>query len=268
MKKLIPALALLLISAVVLSTSSFAWFSMNTKVSANGMEVKAAASRNLLISDTSGSGYKSTVGLAKEVATMVPTSTVPATSITAPTFYKVDSVGAIKTDDGAYTPTTTFTAATANTDYLATAVYLKATGSTGVADGKLKATIGVTYDDGAAASPLDPSLRVMLVVSEVGTPNTFKNAVIIAPVTGGSSSYSGINGVTGAGETLTADTDLTAITLTANASFINSGYELTADKEYKVDIYVWFEGQDVTCKSSNAINLVNINLTIDFEATN
>ena len=41
MRKLIPALAMLLISAVMMSTASFAWFSMNTTVSASGMSVTA-----------------------------------------------------------------------------------------------------------------------------------------------------------------------------------------------------------------------------------
>jgi hypothetical protein len=40
-RKLIPALAMLLISAVMMSTASFAWFSMNTSVSATGMSVQA-----------------------------------------------------------------------------------------------------------------------------------------------------------------------------------------------------------------------------------
>ncbi len=51
MKKLIPALVLLLVSAMVLSTSSYAWFSMNKTVSATGMELKATVSNNLLIAD-------------------------------------------------------------------------------------------------------------------------------------------------------------------------------------------------------------------------
>jgi hypothetical protein len=38
-KKIIPALAMLLVSAVMLATSSFAWFAMSTSVSANGMSV-------------------------------------------------------------------------------------------------------------------------------------------------------------------------------------------------------------------------------------
>ena len=42
-RKLIPAFVMLLVSAVLMSTASFAWFAMNTQVTATGMEVKAKA---------------------------------------------------------------------------------------------------------------------------------------------------------------------------------------------------------------------------------
>ncbi len=42
-KKLIPALCMLLVSAVMLGTTTFAWFSMNNKVTATGMTVNAKA---------------------------------------------------------------------------------------------------------------------------------------------------------------------------------------------------------------------------------
>ena len=52
-RKLIPALAMLLISAVMMSTASFAWFSMNTQVSVEGMQIQAMSDQTfLLISDT------------------------------------------------------------------------------------------------------------------------------------------------------------------------------------------------------------------------
>lgn len=43
MKKLIPALCMLLVAATLLGTSTFAWFSMNDRVTANGMTVTAAS---------------------------------------------------------------------------------------------------------------------------------------------------------------------------------------------------------------------------------
>ncbi len=48
-RKLIPALAMLLISAVLMSTASFAWFSMNKTVTAKGMAVTAKADQTFLV---------------------------------------------------------------------------------------------------------------------------------------------------------------------------------------------------------------------------
>lgn len=67
MKKLIPALVLLLVSAIVLSTSSYAWFSMNTQVTASGMEVTAKAPASLLIS-TDGTNFGATADLKSDTA--------------------------------------------------------------------------------------------------------------------------------------------------------------------------------------------------------
>ena len=47
-KKLLPALGMLALSACMLVTSTFAWFSMNTKVSATGMKVTAVTDQVFL----------------------------------------------------------------------------------------------------------------------------------------------------------------------------------------------------------------------------
>ena len=41
MKKLIPALCMLLVAAALMGTSTFAWFSMNSTVTASTMQIKA-----------------------------------------------------------------------------------------------------------------------------------------------------------------------------------------------------------------------------------
>ena len=56
MRKLLPAFAMLLVSAVMMSTASFAWFSMGTTATASGMQVKATASSSLIISHTADLG--------------------------------------------------------------------------------------------------------------------------------------------------------------------------------------------------------------------
>jgi hypothetical protein len=54
MKKLIPALCMLLIAAAMLGTSTYAWFSMNTTVTATGMQVKAKSDSKFLQIKTTG----------------------------------------------------------------------------------------------------------------------------------------------------------------------------------------------------------------------
>ena len=48
-KKLIPALCMLLVSAIMLGGSTFAWFSMNDKVTATGMSVTAKTNTQFLV---------------------------------------------------------------------------------------------------------------------------------------------------------------------------------------------------------------------------
>ena len=48
-KKLIPALCMLLISAVLMGTSTYAWFSMNESVKAEGMQVTAKSNSTYLL---------------------------------------------------------------------------------------------------------------------------------------------------------------------------------------------------------------------------
>ncbi len=49
LRKLFPAFAMLLVSATVLASTTFAWFSMNNKVTATGMEVTAKANTQYLV---------------------------------------------------------------------------------------------------------------------------------------------------------------------------------------------------------------------------
>lgn len=50
--KLIPAFCMLLISAMLMGTSTFAWFSMNTQVTATGMQIQAKSNETYLLIGT------------------------------------------------------------------------------------------------------------------------------------------------------------------------------------------------------------------------
>lgn len=68
-QKLIPAFCLLLVSAVLMGTSTFAWFSMNKTVKATGMTISAKSDSVYLVINTGASFNKA--GTEKEATSTV-----------------------------------------------------------------------------------------------------------------------------------------------------------------------------------------------------
>lgn len=105
MKKLIPALVLLLVSAMVMSTASYAWFSMNRTVTTTGMQITATVPTQLLIKGSATAPlavYKSAISFASgddsavhtfntltSVAPVAYKSSTAAAGTTVGTFYKL-----------------------------------------------------------------------------------------------------------------------------------------------------------------------------------
>ena len=90
-RKLIPALAMLLISAVMMSTASFAWFSMNKQVTATGMTIQAQSDNVWLVineGSTFNPSYKlkdaSSTASAKSLYPVAPAITLTSANVTAP----------------------------------------------------------------------------------------------------------------------------------------------------------------------------------------
>ena len=76
-KRLIPALAMLLVSAILLGTSTFAWFSMNREVTATGMQITAKSDSVFLLI---GSGDNDTAGEIQTAGTITTALTVDSTA--------------------------------------------------------------------------------------------------------------------------------------------------------------------------------------------
>ena len=92
-KKLIPAFCMLLVSAIMLGSSTFAWFSMNEKVTASGMTVTATSEQTYMII---GSGVLDAAGVQAGNATKVNAATGSAAIL--PSAHK-DTVTNITTAD-------------------------------------------------------------------------------------------------------------------------------------------------------------------------
>ena len=247
-RKLLPAIAMLLISAVMMSTASFAWFSTNTTAKANGISVQISAAKNLLISADEANAFKSIYDATIDKDQMDPAS---ADKVANPEFYYVTTAGDIQPDKSAAAANTVFAKDTDGDNYATFSVDIKSVGeieATKVANIVAKISLAKTY-----ASDVLKSLRVLIVVDET-------DAFIYAP-NGGTAGYKAIVGTTS--EDVSENTISTFDNDTTKLIKAEGG--LVAEQVYDVDVYVWFEGQDVACTAANAINLEDLGLIINFE---
>ncbi len=252
-RKLIPAFAMLLLSAVLMSTASFAWFSMNTQVGATGMEIKAATAQNLLISTSETTNFGPNVNLQTNVSTLVPCSATATTTDAVKVFAMSGRGTGMTADKFNMGTNATFTDANEGTHYIKKTVYIK---STGAAATNLVCNISNMATSGA----LESSLRVMLVyTADNGQTYTKK---IYAPV----ANYNyGANAIASVNDGGTPNLAQSPETISSETTVIIG--ELTADQAYKVDIYVWYEGQDISCYATNAQTVAGASLSLTFTTT-
>ena len=266
-KRLIPALAMLLVSAILLGTSTFAWFSMNTQVSATGMQVQAVAEDGLLIineqdADQAANWKVSAQATYNTAAALAPTSTSDVTAwyhnkSDAPTTAKAgqasntyttlsgskwlrDTNGAYYYDDDAGSDKD----AGENYYTLLNKFYIKSSGA------EIALGTGNTYQalyinkvqvTGNTSSPdLDKALRVAV---KVGS-----QLFIYAPFEGATLSYNVAGSATATTATqVPANFILNTVTNTTTLPAIGTEKANTVP----VEIYLYFEGEDANCKSEN-----------------
>lgn len=90
MKKLVPAAGMLAISATMLATSTYAWFTMNKEVEVTGLTMKTKVSSNLLISEDNIEGtYVPDQKISGRKALLEPVSSV--SGQTGSFFYTLDA---------------------------------------------------------------------------------------------------------------------------------------------------------------------------------
>ena len=292
MKKLIPALALLLVSAVMLATSSFAWFSMNTQVTVTGMSVTTKTSSNLLISaDTTEENFKPDPLTQTRSGILEPVSTINGTSF----FYTVDAKadgsknknitgeGAVPyvaysedadpaivgTNSGKSTYDDEFntayqigTVSASNVayGYIDYTVYLKATASE--ASKLLLSTVDLQYNGGAVT---ETAWRVAVFTQSAASADALTGSdtlLTILKPTG--AAYFGGTAVSGAAAKAAVDTKID------DEAVIDASIAANATKYYKVVVRLWLEGEDTTCNNETFATLTNaysLDLTFDLKPT-
>ena len=242
-KKLIPALCMLLVSAVLVGTSTYAWFSMNDQVTATGLSVTAKTDQHyLIISETANSvdalhalvaKDSKTVNLnvsgdAAKVAPCVPASTV----VNATAAATVGNWGYAVSDD----PTKV---------------------------NKDEATTALTKFDGYV---IQKTVYMTLVANSVDINGLTATVKIENNATGEITAAKVLLAVsTGTGSTATAVENGAHIfgTTDKDAVDLNTGV-ITANTLVKVDIYIYLDGTDDSIYTNNMAKLDTANITLTF----
>lgn len=273
MKKVISAAGMLAVSASMLATSTYAWFSMNTQVTATGMQVKAQAEGGIVISNSTKNSWTAEATAQIQSASLFPTSNAK-TPGTADTWYhnKSDQADNAKAGQAAASYDTlaialsdatngegigyvdsngdsNYTSGTDSAYFLKDKFYIKSSGDALNSTTLYINKVGVTSD--ATLLTIDNALRVCVVVD--GT------AYLYAPVSVGSGPTLTYK-VKGSATDTVALAGTTKNTATGVTTIANSN-----DGAVPVEIYCYFEGEDTNCKSTNISGITTDNITISVQ---
>lgn len=262
MKRLILTLGLLLVSAALLGTSTFAWFSMNKDVDITGMQVKATTPAYIYISSNPDmSGRSNSVAAPSTVTTVVPTSTVDLANWFVGTAAKADA--STINGDG-------YVAKTSETVNVAQTYYVQSPNNA-VQNLKVE-NITITYTD-ATASAINPALRIAVKCDDVTlffAPLSAKNSGTAVKAAGTGADKTDTITFVQIGSTDTSVAKTTKVTYNTKAEGDGKSSviiaNMAADTIYTVQVFVFFDGEDAACTSNNAVTLNTLNVTIGFQA--
>ena len=264
--KLIPAAAMLLVSAIMVSTATFAWFSMNTTVQVTGMSLTAVTPANLVVSKD-GSDWSNTISISDQNSSgkLFPASTYDAVSFNAVTDgnYIGSGAGGVAENSTAFQPT-------ASVAQLSSSAQATETGYWYEYSFKLKLSEEEAPDVNVYLSKLVIKDTSNNAATSNGTITDIDGAVRVALFVDGTlkkiyANNKAADSYDAIGENISVVTefsDLHPTTWDAGTNYIkadaNGDIAETVDELFVVDgenvknikIVVWIEGQDPACKNS------------------
>lgn len=270
-KKLIPALCLLLISAMLLGTSTFAWFSMNTTATAQGMTVKATSEGGLAIAAYTGTlaspssptsdAFKST---ADAVVNASATSLSPTSTYDCETWYSAlaSEIDDYKANGDGYSEVAE---GSLESYRLISKFQIKSLDegtATDAADLYVSGvTVGIQGDatGDVRTNVLNKSLRVAIAYGDAVyffAPVYVSTDAVAAADTANKTTLKCVEG----GDTL--ETYPNTITIGTGARSSSIGTVTTTAED--VTIYIYYEGEDENCKSVNAIDINTLEVSVNF----
>lgn len=291
---LVSSVAMLLVAMLALGTATYAWFTSNKSVTADGMKVKASSAKGLQITGTNGNTWGPAytfTGTNSKAATLTPVSapyTKGTSSLSYDKFTKYFDPGEVGGSTGGawanaadnttfknWTEYTTFPTAKASGEaisdttgaqkFIAYEVGVKSTGEA-ISNVKMK----VSYaNDTATADKSADYIRVAVLKQSGITTNITGDQILT--VLGSETTPNAISGLTGtAGSKVPSGISAQKLDGTENVttgaleSEVALASQVTTNPQYYT-VLVWFEGQDSECVDVN--QQVQGNISINFSYT-
>ena len=253
-KQLLAAVAMVLVAAVALGSSTYAWFAAQNDVKAEGMMLQAQGESGIVIKsdDNPQSKFASTAtaGMTNtEDSKLKPTSTTDLTKWYHAISDEQDNAKA-KQDSSKYE------LLESTTDYVLKRTFTIRSASKDVPVSGVKLAVSnvtVTKEENDSEN-LDKALRIGVKVG-----NTF---YVYNPA---AQSAENVNMSYGDGSG--AITWLNAASKTRDLFTLTNDTIPANDSELKAEIYMWFDGEDANCKSTNVTaTLDKLKVSVTFES--
>ena len=279
-KQLLAAVAMVLVAAVALGSSTYAWFVASGSVTAKGMKVQAQAEGGLAIRYGTGDwGITATAGM-PEAKTLLPASTK---NMTAWSYAKASSAKEYNADTTTRTNVTSSVLGEDGKTYNADNPYvvmkefqIRSTADSPKALGLFVSNVTVTLGNGTteARESLSTALRVGVRYEPDSTVGNAKS-YIYGPVKIGdktdaknipTSSYTWYQDSTDpTGTPVTLDEFGTKDDNKSQLVAQNTAIAFENSKCVKVQVFIWFEGEDKNLYSEN-FSAEDLNVTVEFSS--
>lgn len=255
-KQLLAAVCMVLVAVIALSSATFAWFSANNQVTAKGMNVTAKADSGIVIKYASDSTatFKTTADVAQTTATAL----YPASTVNLSDWFKAQSSQKNNAEASQEAANYTEISATEAPEYYKQYDFIvrSSAESVPVTGVKLAVNSFTVTSATSTSENLDKAVRLGVLCN--GTFYIYAPmATQSVPITPGYS-Y----------DTTRCDTigEITATANNGDVFTLSSNTIPASDTGITVSVFVWFEGEDANCKSSNVTaSLDNISVQVVFQ---
>lgn len=258
--KAVPAAVLVLLSFVIMTSSTYAWFSMNARVNATNMEIISTVKGGLSIASYTmkidGSAQlpkdsdfgESSSSKAKVMAELKPTS-----------FNGSDWHGAIAANSDSFVADSStykmIDSKYLNEHRLISKFQIKATGPDANLEPSSLFVDKIIVTGNSNSIELNRSLRMVIGIDG----KFFYFAPLYSSVSGGILYY--YNGSSRAAKSVDSDIYINNSVLAEGIMIANKTITSTPTD---IDIYLYYEGEDENCNTLNAINIDELEVSISF----